>query len=90
MPTKLFPKQKLLGIIYGEEDGFVSNELKAHGRWSLCYKLIFKDGDDYYSVYYSGGATELQDENPFDAYDNEVPCDKVRRVEVTTISYERI
>jgi hypothetical protein len=57
-------------------------------RWSNHYYCVFKLGDKYYSTHYSEGATEMQDESPYE-YDGEwVEVDEVKPVEKTVVVYE--
>ncbi len=49
-------------------------------RWSIYHEIIFEDKGKFYSAYYSVGATEMQDERP---WENEeiVDCIEVELVE---------
>lgn len=49
-------------------------------RWTLQYEIIFEHEGKFYRTYYRVGATEYQDEQPWE-YENEVDCDEVRQVE---------
>ena len=66
-----FKKEDLheLASYKGKVDGFevVQNELIDNSRWSLLYDLVFKAPDGkFYLAGYSRGATESQDESPFE------------------------
>lgn len=67
----------------------VENQIVDHDRWSVSYKLIFslKEDETFYLVYYSRGATELQEEEPWE-FDKEVEVYKVNRVEKLVTVYE--
>jgi hypothetical protein len=54
-------------------------------RWSVHHEIIFLDDGKYYRTWYSIGATEQQDEWPWD-HEKEVKCYEVvqRIVEVMT------
>lgn len=68
-----------LGLPYDAlEDTIIDNS-----RWSIHHKIIFKYEDKFYEAYYSVGATESQDEGPWD-YEDEVDCTEVKQVEVMT------
>jgi hypothetical protein len=49
-------------------------------RWSIYHKIIFEHEDKYYQTYYSEGATECQDESPWE-YDDEIECTEVHQVD---------
>ena len=70
---KKFSKEILKELIYGNVDNYelVANNLIGNSRWSLDYDLIFKHEEKYWRVTYSRGATECQDEQPFE-YGNEL------------------
>jgi len=48
----------------------ISDEIIATSRWSMHHMCIFKLDDRFYRTYYSKGATEMQDESPYE-YDGE-------------------
>jgi hypothetical protein len=62
------------------------NEICDTSRWTENYSLVFKFEGKYYQTYYSVGATELQDESPWE-FDSEVDCVEVEPVKVTVIQY---
>ena len=47
-------------------------------RWSIQHKIVFKDDEKYWKTWYSVGATECQDEKPWDDID-EVECTEVEK-----------
>ena len=71
----------------GESGGFtvVKKVITGHSRWSIIYMLVFRRNDDgqLFGVDYSVGATEYQDEEPFQ-YQNPVKCFEVEEVSVPT------
>lgn len=80
--TKTFTKDYLrdeLDLPYNaEEDKVIDNS-----RWSINHEIIFKDTDGkMYSTYYSVGATESQDESPWE-YEDEIECTEVELREIT-------
>lgn len=78
-------KREAQESIWGDLEGFklVENKITSTSRWSIHYELVIQrelDGK-YFRDYYTVGATEQQDEGPFE-YDepdfNEVfPVEKV-------------
>ena len=72
---KQLPKEALLELVYnGEyyESGYELEVVRARiadqSRWSIFYEMIIYDvtADRYYSTEYSVGATEAQDESPYE------------------------
>lgn len=45
-------------------------------RWSIQHEIIFEYEGKFYRTYYSVGATEMQDERPWE-YDDTVECTEV-------------
>ena len=72
----------------GAVPGFtvVENKLVDADRWSLIYEMVFRHDDTYYKVGYSRGATEYQDEQPFEGMDN-VQAHEVVPQEYTAVKY---
>ena len=91
-----FDKSVLIDLLYGDYDNdgmkkayVIENELISNDRWSLHYRMIFKYADKYYETFYSRGATEYQDEQPYEFEDDMIECDEVVPVEKTITVYER-
>lgn len=59
------------------EDNVIGND-----RWSVHHCIIFEYNGKYYRAYYSEGATELQDECPWE-YEDVVSCEEVELREVS-------
>lgn len=77
-------------LAYGDHDEsveVVKNKICETTRWSICYDLVFKiiATGKYYSSFYSRGATECQDESPYEHSKAEVECPEVepKLIEVT-------
>lgn len=71
---------KKLGLPYdGDvmEDNIIEND-----RWTITHEIVFEDKGKFYKTRYSEGATEMQDERPWE-YENEVECTEVELREVT-------
>jgi hypothetical protein len=73
---------KEYGLPYDGYDGVevIEDTITGVSRWSVQHRLIFKwiDGK-YYKAHYSVGATEMQDEGPWD-YVDKVRCTEVCKV----------
>lgn len=95
MATKTFKNCDLRDLASGDTvDGLeeVSNLLTGTSRWAVQYRLVFKDTETgkFYEANYQRGATESQDERPFEYDGALVECHEVRPVEKTVVVYERV
>lgn len=50
-------------------------------RWSIHHKIIFEHEGKFYQTYYSEGATEMQDESPWE-YKDKIECYEVIKKKV--------
>lgn len=57
------------------------DDIIDNSRWSIHHKIIFEDNGKFYQTYYSVGATECQDESPWE-YDETIECTEVELREV--------
>lgn len=85
-----FPKETLRELLWDKVDGFevVEDKITDTSRWSIHYRLVFKHDGKFYATSYSVGATESQDESPFEYEPDEVECKEVFPVEKILIVYE--
>lgn len=67
----------------------VRDEITDTTRWSTHHELIFKHDGKLYSATYSRGATEQQDERPWDGED-EIECTEVEAYEKTVTDYRAV
>lgn len=72
-----FKKADLQDLIYAAVD----NNIIRHTRWSVHHKVVFPFEGKFYTTEYSVGATESQDERPFEYAADEIECPEVREVE---------
>lgn len=88
MPTIQVPRGEMLDIL---EDPrlVVEDTIIGKSRWSIQHVMVFKRDGRFYRAYYSVGATENQDEGPFE-YDDVVSCGEVTPVEVMTTKYQLV
>ena len=82
-----FSKDTMLDIL--DSKFVISDEIVEHTRWSVVHEIIFKYEDKFWQTYYSVGATESQEESPWE-YDKEVGCFEVKPVEKMVVVYEKI
>ena len=77
-------------IVYGDHKDWEAvkgtKQITEHTRWSICYEGVFlhKPTGKHYELYWSIGATEQQDEQPFE-YDDPTPIE----VEKKTVEVEK-
>lgn len=62
-------------------DTAIKDTIIDNSRWSIIHEIVFEDKGKFYMTTYSVGATESQDESPWE-YDNEVECAEVELKEV--------
>ena len=92
----LFSKETLVDLVYDEYDEtkfeILENEIQDRSRWSVHYNLIFKvlETGKIYETNYSVGATECQEESPFEYEGHEIEVTEVEPYEVTVIKYKAI
>lgn len=79
------PKDEMLNILDDGAD-VVRDKIAGTSRWSIKHELIFKRDGKLYRVHYSVGATESQDESPWE-YTDPVECTEVRAVQVSVTDY---
>lgn len=79
-----FKKTDLLNEVFEE----VYNNIIDHSRWSIGYEKVFKYEGKFYITYYSRGATEYQDEAPYEYDGEEIECVEVVPVEKVVTVYE--
>lgn len=80
---KIFHKDYLLKELHLPYNS-IKDDIIDHQRWSVVHEIIFKDNDGkFYKTHYSEGATESQDESPWEC-DNDIECTEVelKKVEV--------
>ena len=76
-----FKKEFLQAIVGDEVDGLIEETITDTSRWSVNYDAIFEHEGQFYRTSYSRGATEQQDESPFEFDEDEIECEEVEQVE---------
>ncbi len=61
--------------------GAIVDEIVDTSRWSIHHRIVFDNNGKFYQAYYSEGATECQDESPWE-YEDEIECTEVELKEV--------
>ena len=89
-----FKRDELKEVLDGDTETLekVSDTLTGKNRWSLLHSLVFREKTTgrFFQVGYSEGATEQQDESPFEHEADDVEVVEVRPVERTVTVYEPI
>jgi hypothetical protein len=98
--TRTFTKEELVEkrglpyVNYAGEDledkqRIYLDEITNHNRWSVGHRIVFQYNDKVYEAYYSVGATESQDESPWE-YEDEIECTEVEEVEVAVKQWKPV
>jgi len=89
-----FKKQDLQELAYEDHDEeiyeVILNEIIGTSRWSINHKMIFKFEGKFYHTSYSQGATESQEESPYEYEEDLIECVEVKPVEKVITVYEAI
>ena len=84
-------KEQAREIVYGDSAEFtmISEEICSVSRWSIHYDGVcqHRETGKYYLISWETGATELQDEEPFDYEDGPVVLIEAAPTVVTTVKY---
>lgn len=62
-------------------DSAIEDNIYDTRRWSEDHEIVFKYDGKYYQACYSCGATEMQDESPWE-YEDEIDCTEVVQKEI--------
>ena len=65
----------------------VLDEITDTSRWSIHHRRVFRHEGKFYETHYSVGATEQQDESPYQYEEGTVECPEVVPVEKTITVY---
>lgn len=96
MPVKSFDKDTLQDLAWEDynpdEFQIISDEIVDTSRWSTIYEMVFmeKGTGKYYQTSYSRGATECQDESPYEYEPDQIKLTEVEPVEVMIIQYRPV
>jgi hypothetical protein len=81
MAKKTFSKDYLIDELELPQTA-IENHITGQSGWTVEHEIIFKEGEKHYSTYYEIGATERQDEGPWE-YEDDIECEEVELKEVT-------
>ena len=89
-----FPKEEMQEMVYEDSDKLiqVENKISGNSRWSVKYEAIFKDVETgkHYRSSYSKGATESQEESPYEYDNDEIEVTEVKQVEKMVKVWEEV
>ncbi len=87
-----FKKEFMQEVAYNEAEGvkIIENNIVDNSRWSVIHKIVFSFNGKFYESSYSVGATEQQDESPYEYDNDEIECSEVKPVNKTITVYEKI
>ena len=85
-----FSRSFLQEMVVDGVEGKVSDTITSVSRWSVNHRMVFLRDGKFYVSQYSRGATEVQDESPYEYSADEVECPEVHGVERTVIVYELV
>jgi hypothetical protein len=79
-----FSKEFMQGVIHGdtEDTEVIEDEIVDHTRWSVVHNMIFSYEGKHYETSYSRGATEMQDEQPYEYDGDEIEVLEVEKVAI--------
>ena len=80
--------KEFLRDIYGK--AVIEDSITGTSRWSIHHYRIFEHEGKFYETRYSTGATEMQDESPYENEPDEIECAEVRKVEKTVLAWELV
>lgn len=83
-------KKDFLQDQVGDRKSTVDDTITGHFRWTVDHRRIFRHEGRLYETFYSVGATEQQDETPYQNDSLEIECDEVFAVEKTVTVYEKV
>ncbi len=66
----------------------VYDRIVGHGRWSVRHERVFKHDGRFFKTTYSQGATEYQEESPYEEAGDEIECVEVFPRERVITVYE--
>jgi len=87
MITRKF--SKLLMVQMGLPEAAMEDEIIDHTRWSVVHRIIFGFEGKFYEAGYSVGATESQDETPWQ-FEEVIECHEVKLVERAVQVWEQV
>lgn len=82
-----FKKEFLQEMVWG--DDVVEDNIVDNSRWSIHHEIVFRHEGKFYGTGYSVGATESQDERPFEYDNDEIECPEMVQKEKLVKVWEK-
>jgi len=90
MIVRKIDKQILLDLdVPFEGECVVEDEIVDTSRWAVQHNVVFEYEGKHYRAWYQRGATEIQDEGPWE-YEDTVECTEVHSVEKLVTVWENV
>ena len=86
--VKIFDKEYLIEELILPDKAILDTIVNT-SRWSVHHEIIFCDQGKYWKTWYSIGATEQQDEWPWE-HQHEVECFEVEKREVVVETWVEV
>ena len=79
-----FKREVLKAIVYDDciNAKKVEDTITGTTRWSILHTMVFEYVGKFYRSTYSEGATEQQDERPYEYDPEEIECPEVEPIEI--------
>jgi hypothetical protein len=84
----LSPKEDLEGRVY--QDDYLESHITGTSRWSVNHSGVFEHEGKFYQTSWPVGATEYQDEQPYEYGDEMIECHEVRAVQTVKAVYKPV
>lgn len=87
-----FTAEELRDIVWDDHPAaeVIEDNVTDNSRWSIHHTCIFKYGGVYYRTHYSVGATESQDEQPYEYDGDEIEVEVVEQREVKVLKWVKV
>lgn len=77
-------------FLQNEDGETVVDNIINHSRWSVAHERIFKHEGRFFRTTYSVGATESQDEAPYEYEEDLIECEEVQPFQELVTVYKPI
>jgi len=87
-----FKKEFLQDMVWEDNDEtkLIEDKITDTTRWSVLHTVVFAYKDTFYRSHYSCGATENQDESPYENDAEDIECTEVKPVHETITRYRKV
>ena len=92
MKHRVFTKEIMQEIAWNDckEAEIIEDNIIDTTRWSVVHEIVFKYEGKFYQSNYSKGATEQQDENPYEYDDEFIKCTEVEQKQVLVYQWVEV